>query len=48
MKATEAKPLTGFSVEIIESQEKNGTEVEDQLDVTLSGKTGWMGHDDEF
>ena len=37
-----------YSVEIKESQEYNGTNSEHHLDVSLSGKTGWMGYDDEF
>ena len=49
VKATEAKPtMSNPSVEIKVSQENNGTEAEHQLDVSLSGKTGWMGYDDEF
>ena len=49
VKATEAKlSTTDSSVEIKEAQDNNGTEAEHQLDVTLSGKTGWMGYDDEF
>ena len=48
VKATEAKPTTDYSVEIKESQEYNGTNSEHHLDVSLSGKTGWMGYDDEF
>jgi len=48
VKATEAKLTTESPTEIKVTQDNNTTEAEHQVDVELSGKTGWLGYDDEF
>ena len=48
VKATEAKLTTESLTEIKVTQDNNTTEAEHQVDVELSGKTGWLGYDDEF
>ena len=48
VKATEASLTTESPTEIKVTQDNNTTEAEHQVDVELSGKTGWLGYDDEF
>ena len=48
VKATEAKLTTESPTDIKVTQDNNTTEAEHQVDVELSGKTGWLGYDDEF